>query len=110
MNIVFSIPAIGWLIIAIVFYAGGEYLSKAWALGPSVLKTVLVLVAYSLGILAWLPALLQKNQLAVTGTLWSIMALITTVSIGIIVFHEHVGYLQIIGLALAFVATILLSI
>ncbi len=109
MNFLISIPAIIWLLISALFFAAGEYLSKLWAMGPSLRFTILVVMAYALGTLTWLPALLHKNQLAIMGTLWLLLATLATISIGIFIFHEQLNYFQIVGIILAAIAMILLN-
>ncbi len=75
MNLVFSIPAIIWLIASALFFAFGEFLSKKFALAPSFHYIVIIVVIYAFGTLAWLPAILQKNQLSMdleTITVWKL--------------------------------------
>lgn len=110
MNFLLSIPALVWLIISALFFAGGEYLSKIWGNGPSIYLTILVVCTYALGTLSWLPALLHKNQLAIMGTLWLLLAILATIGIGILVFHERINILQTFGIILAIAALILLNI
>lgn len=68
MEFLLVVPTYAWLIISALFYAIGEYLSKAWSDSPSVSLVVLVVIAYSLCALSWLPALLHKHQLIIMGT------------------------------------------
>jgi|SRR3989344_7079352 len=99
-----------WLIFSGLFFAFGEFLSKKFALDPSAKYVVFVLIIYSAGVLAWLPAILQKNQLSIVGTIWSMISLLATVLIGVILFKEKLGLFGIAGVAAAFVSIILLSI
>jgi multidrug transporter EmrE-like cation transporter len=64
---------------------------------------------YACGALVWIPALKQRPNLAVTGTLWSVMTLLMTVGIGVFVFGESFGLYKAIGIVLAVGAVILLS-
>ena len=109
MNLL-SVNYIVWLILSAVFFAGGEFLSKKFALKPSVILVVCILLVYSVGILFWLPAILQKNQLSVVGTLWSVLSLLITILMGVIVFGEKISFTGIIGIIFAFVSIILLSV
>jgi multidrug transporter EmrE-like cation transporter len=70
---------------------------------------LLVVVAYAFGTVTWLPALLHKNELAVMGTAWLLLATVATVIIGIFVFGESVNKSQLLGLGLATGALFLLS-
>lgn len=98
-----------WLALSAVFFAGGEFLSKKFALNPKALLVVGILVVYSLGVLAWLPAILQKNQLSIVGAIWSVLSLLTTVLIGVLIFGERLSLVGILGVIAAFVAVFLLS-
>lgn len=109
MSLITSIPAIVWLIISALFFACGEFLSKKFALDPSLSYVLVILGAYILGTLAWLPAILQKNQLSIVGATWSVMSLLATILIGVLIFHEHLSMFGIFGIIFAFIAIILLS-
>jgi len=69
----------------------------------------MLLAMYLAGACFWIPALKQKPDLAVTGTLWSVMTLLMTVAIGVIIFAETLAPHQIIGIVFAVVAVALLS-
>ncbi len=71
---------------------------------------MLILIIYSLGVLAWLPAILQKNSLAITGTMWSVLGLLTTILIGVLIFGEKLSLVGIVGIIFAVIAIVLLSI
>ncbi len=103
------IPAYGWLLLSASFFAAGEFLSKKWGMAPSLGMTVVVVIAYAFGTITWLPSLLHKNQLAVMGTLWLVLATIATVLIGTVVFHEPLNARQWAGVVLALVAFVLLA-
>lgn len=109
MHLILSIPAIVWLIGSAIFFAIGEFLSKKFALAPSFSYVIIIIVVYSFGVLAWLPAILQKNQLSIVGTIWSVLSLLTTVMIGILIFGEKLNVIGIVGIIFAIVAVILLS-
>jgi len=98
-----------WLILSVFPFAIGEYLSKRFAMNPSFLLVILTLIAYSLGVLLWLPAMLQKNQLSVVGTMWSVLSLLTTVLIGVLIFKEKLDVLGFVGIITAFISIVLLS-
>jgi multidrug transporter EmrE-like cation transporter len=104
-----NIHYIVWLVLSAVFFAIGEFLSKKFALSPKFPTIIYILLAYSAGVLAWLPAILQKNQLSVVGTLWAVLSLLTTILIGLIIFNEKLNLTGVIGIFFAFIAVILLS-
>jgi len=109
MNIILSIPALAWLIISALFFAFGEFLSKKFALAPSIYYVLIIIGIYALGTLSWLPAIFQKNQLSVVGAIWSVLSLIATILIGLSVFNEKLTLTQSAGLVLGLVAVYLLS-
>ena|SRR3989339_302315 len=110
MKFVLSINYIIWLIISALFFAVGEFLSKKFALQPKWSFVLLIFTAYILGTFAWLPAILQKNQLSIVGTIWSVMSLLATVLIGVLIFSEKLSILGIFGIIMALGAIVLLSI
>jgi len=100
---------IWWLLASSVFFASGEFYSKKYALSPSWKMVLAVLVSYSISVLLWLPAIRQTKELAVTGALWSVLSLMTTVAIGILVFSEKPQAVHWVGLVLAAISVYLLS-
>ncbi len=110
MKFILSINYFYWLIISALFFAAGEFLSKKFALEPKWTSVAFVLIAYMLGILSWLPAILQKNQLSIVGVIWSVLSLLATVLIGVFIFSEKLSVLGVIGVVTAFISIVLLSI
>jgi multidrug transporter EmrE-like cation transporter len=109
MKFLFSIHYLIWLALSGLLFAGGEFLSKKFALNPRLTLVVCILVIYSLGVLAWLPAILQKNQLSIVGAIWSVMSLLATVLIGFLLFGEKLSAVGVVGIITAFAAVALLS-
>ena len=109
MKFLLSIHYIIWLVISALFFAFGEFLSKKFALAPKWPYVILIIIIYSLGTLAWLPAIMQKNSLSIAGTIWSVMSLAATLLIGILIFGEKISAIGIAGIFTAIVAVILLS-
>lgn len=110
MKFLLSINYIIWLVVSALFFAVGEFLSKKFAINPRFLYVMLILFFYSLGTLAWLPAILQKNSLSIAGTIWSVLSLLATILIGVLIFKEQLSVIGIVGIILAFIAVVLLSI
>ena len=105
-----SINYIIWLIVSSLFFAAGEFLSKKFALNPNFILVIIIILVYSISVLLWLPAILQRNQLSVVGTMWSVLSLLITVLIGVLIFREKLSLVGSIGIIFAFMAIILLSI
>lgn len=110
MDVLMAVPAMVWLLISALFFAFGEFLSKKFALAPSLSYVFAIVIIYSLGTLAWLPAILQKKQLSITGAIWSVLSLLATVLIGVIIFRERLNVLTVAGIILGAMAIALLSI
>jgi multidrug transporter EmrE-like cation transporter len=109
LKFLYSVPYIIWLLFSVIFFGWGEYLSKKFTLTPTWNYVLGVEIVYAIGVLFWLPALLQKNQLSVLGTMWSLLSLITTVVIGLVIFGERLNMFGIVGIVMAFIFIIILS-
>lgn len=103
------LKVMSWLLISSVFFTWGEYLSKKFATTPSFIYIMWIVVAYVLSTLAWLPAIMARNQLSVVGAIWSVISLATTVAIGTVLFGEKLNVFSIAGLGAAVVSIVLLS-
>jgi multidrug transporter EmrE-like cation transporter len=109
MNYILSMHYLIWILLSVVFFGFGEYSAKMFALGPRIAPVLSMVAFYICGSLVWLPAILQRNQLSIVGTIWNISALLVTIIIGCGFFHEHLTYTNIAGIALAFISIVLLT-
>ena len=98
-----------WLAASALCFAVGEYFSKVWVDSRSWWLVACTMLAYTLGALAWFPALAAKPVLSTTGAMWSVFSLTATVLLGVIVFKERPSADNVIGLMLAPVVVYLLS-
>lgn len=98
-----------WLILSATLNAIGEYFSKLWANSPLAVTAVLAIGSYTLGSIAWLPALKAKNILGVTGVMWLVLGLIATIALSAVVFKERLTIQQWVGIALGFLSVFLLN-
>lgn len=99
-----------WLLIAMVFYAIGEYSSKQYANTTLVKFGVYAMIGYTINALCFLPALSKMNSLTVLGTIWNLGYVFVTLFLGLIIFKEPITTTQIIGLVLGVISIILLTI
>lgn len=104
-----AIPAIGWILIATVFYAGGEFTSKLFGNKPGLGIAAIAVLSYAIGAACWLPALLHRNELARMSMLWGVIATPLTIILGTVVFREKLTATQWIGIGLAMAALWLLK-
>ena len=103
------IPSWLWIVVSAIFFGIGEFVSKKFALNPGWSLFLLFLAVDIISAAAWIPAIFEKNQLSITGVIWSIVSLMATVAIGIFAFQEKVTLIQSIGLATGLVSVVLLS-
>ena len=106
---ILSINYFYWLLVSMVFYAGGEFWSKKFALHPKLSSILLLLFFYALGALAWIVALWGKDELSDVGAMWAVLSLMTTVAIGFYIFKERLNPYGIAGIILSAIAIFLLS-
>lgn len=109
LSAVAAVPSFGWLLLSALFFGWGEYLSKKWALEPTLRGWIAVVVIDAIGVMVWLPALYNRNQLSSIGVAWVVLGGITTMGIGLLIFKESLTVIQWIGIFFAFVALILLE-
>jgi multidrug transporter EmrE-like cation transporter len=105
MNKLMALLLVG---VSLIFYAFGEYYSKIWSLKPSLSTAVLTTILYAISAILWLPALREHGQLSALSAVWSCLSVTICVIIGVYVFGETLTTCQIIGLALAFIATMMM--
>ena len=101
---------IWWLLFSSVFFAFGEFYSKKYALGHSWKVLVLIFSFYMVSVWLWLKAICQTKELAVTGSVWSVLSLVITVLLGVLFFDEKLHLMHWIGLAFAMISVYMLSI
>ena len=110
MQIFTALPVWFWIGLSALFFAAGEYVSKLFAINPGWSAFLLFIVVDIISAATWIPAIFEKNQLSVTGVVWSVASVMATVAVGALLFHEKVTTMQVVGLVLGVVAVGLLSI
>jgi drug/metabolite transporter (DMT)-like permease len=100
-----------WMLLSAVAFAGGEYLSKIWAMKPACDWSLVlwINVCYLASGLFWLPAIWQTKTLAATGTFCSVLYMILTVAVGVGLCGERLTEDKWVGLVAAAAAIALLS-
>lgn len=100
-----------WLLVALamLFYAGGEYMSKCYANAPAPGKFALAILLYMLNAMLFLPALNRFNSLSRLGTVWNLAYIMVTLVLAVAVFHEALTVRHWVGIVLALVSVWLLS-
>lgn len=69
----------------------------------------LIIVVDVISVTTWLPAIFEKNQLSITGVIWSLASIMATIMVGMIVFGEEMTLIQLLGCIAAVVSITLLS-
>jgi multidrug transporter EmrE-like cation transporter len=110
MRFLLFVPAIVWLLVSGFLNADSEGVSKYWAMERHWYLIVVVATLSATSSILWLPSLLHKNQLSIMGTGWLLIATVTTLFLGLVVFREQLTVTQWIGIILAVLALSLLSI
>jgi multidrug transporter EmrE-like cation transporter len=103
------LPSWAWICISAIFFACGEFLSKKFALNPGWTVFALFIIVDLISATTWIPAIFEKNQLSITGVIWSIVSLMATVLVGILIFDEKLTIIQAIGLFVGLISVIMLS-
>ena len=93
-----------WLIFSCLAFAAGECFSKFWATHGQAYWIALMVLAYAVADFAWLPIIKQRNELAVMGSVWLVVATVSTVILGTVFFREQLSLAQYICIAVAVVA------
>ena len=109
MAIFTFLPMWVWISISAIFFAVGELLSKKFALSPGWSMFALIIVVDVISVTTWLPAIFEKNQLSITGVIWSLASIMATIMVGMIVFGEEMTLIQLLGCIAAVVSITLLS-
>ena len=94
---------------SVLMYSAGEYFSKIWVNNPSWQTIIFLVIVDVISVLLWLPALKQRNSIVLLGIFWLVSALVANIILGLVVFHETIKLVHIIGIGLALVSGILLS-
>jgi multidrug transporter EmrE-like cation transporter len=99
-----------WITLSAISCAAGEFFSKKFANDTADRGALAVLfAAYMLGTACWINALVLKNQLVVVGMVWVLACTLSTVFVGAVAFGEAVSLQQWIGVLLAIISVIILS-
>lgn len=109
LSLVQTVPSFCWLLLSALLFGCGEYLSKRWATVPSWKLGAAVVAVDAIGVILWLPALYNRNQLSIVGVLWALLGTVVTLCIGLFVFKESLTWVQWIGIVCAFTALALLQ-
>lgn len=103
-----KIPLILLFTISAVSVGTGDYLAKKWSLEPGWGLFAGSLGCYFCSSFFYLYTLPRKG-LVVSCIIWSIASIIAFLFVGLVVFHETLSGLQMIGVTLGVISLLLLS-
>ena len=86
----------------------GDVFAKAWSLNRRPVFLGAALGGYFLGSLFYIPALLHEG-LVVTSVIWTLVATLGFILVGLLFFHEHLTFWQGIGVALGALALVIFA-
>jgi len=86
----------------------GDYFSKSWSLDQRPVFYWLGLAGYLLSGVFFIPTLLREG-LVLASVIWLIVSTAGFIVIGVVLFKEALSPLQIVGVALATISLIILS-
>jgi multidrug transporter EmrE-like cation transporter len=102
------LPLIFLFTVSAVFVGVGDYLAKKWSLMPGWSFCTGALTCYFISSFFYLLTLTRKG-LVVSCVIWSISSIVAFLFVGLIIFHESLSGMQLIGVILGTISLILLS-
>lgn len=97
-----------YTLLALLFYAIGEMLSKLYANHGITHYAVVAFICYAITTGLWFPALRLNKQLAVTTTLWTVGYIVIGVLVGVGVFGERLTALHALGVLFGAISMVML--
>ncbi len=101
-------PVFLLLLLAVCMNIAGDYAGKFWSVHQKPWIFLIAFGLYALAGLLYLPSLL-KEGLIVTSLIWTILTVVGFVLVGLLIFHEHLTTMQLLGVGLGVAAVVLLS-
>lgn len=105
-----SVPFWLWVVVAIVFYAASEYVSKLWGEHGRTRDAAFVVLGYGVTTICWLGLMAHRNQLFVISVAWQIVGALIAAFVGAGMFGERLAWWQWLGAVLGGASTVLLVI
>jgi multidrug transporter EmrE-like cation transporter len=103
-----KVPLIMLFAVSAVSVGAGDYLAKKWSLEPGWNSFAGALVCYLSSSFFYLQTLTRKG-LVVSSVIWSIASIIAFLFVGLVIFHEKLTVLQLIGVSLGIISLLMLS-
>lgn len=103
------LPIFIFLLCAAVIAAIGDYFSKRWAIGHGGKYLPIAYGFYAIGTGIWFLTIKHGKELGKMTGMWVVGGMIAGVAIGVLVFHEHLSVVNILGLVLGILGVVLMS-
>ena len=104
-----SAKVLFWLAVSVIFEVVGDVLTRSAAGRTNPFWWLAALVTYNAMLVSWLFAVNAAELIAVPGLIWLIGGSTAVVLVGCLGFHERVTSWQIIGIVLAAISMVFLS-
>ena len=102
------LPWIFPISLLIFFELVADYFSKEYSLKGGWIFWCLAILGYIVANIFWLNAIRNGSGLAQGAIIFSVGSAVVAVALGILLFKEHVNYIQIVGCLLGVVSLILI--
>jgi len=103
-----KIPLLLLFAVSAIFVGIGDYLAKKWSIETQWGSFAGALVCYFVSSFFYLQTLLRKG-LVVSCVIWSIASIIAFLFVGLVIFHETLSGVQLIGVILGIISLLMLS-
>lgn len=99
-----------FLFLSIGFECIADYFIKKWSLTLNSRYFLSSLLMYNLMLLSWTAIVFKTKEISLVGTIWLLLCHLGLIFVGIGIFQEPITMKQGIGIALAMIALVLISI
>ena len=100
-----------WLLLSVsaLGIITGDYFAKFWSINQRTIFVVLAICGYAVSSFFYIPTLL-KQGLVITSLIWSLLAIIGFMFVGLYLFHETLTPMQWVGVGVGIISLIILSV
>ena len=104
-----KLPVFVLIVLSSVGVVMGDYFAKHWSVNKKGLFLLFAFIGYLMSSFFYIPSLL-KEGLVVTSVIWSLLSILGFLFVGIVLFHETLNTLQIIGVVVGCIALVILAV
>ena len=108
LALVAKFPVFVLIIFAVISVVTGDYFAKLWSINQRPIFFIAALIGYFGSGLFYTPTLVREG-LVVTSVLWSVLAIIGFLVIGLIVFKEPITTIELVGVVFGIASLVILA-